>query len=361
MITSRYLPVSILYQFVQHVISVVRGIKFSVFQAIDVDTNLLSLKNFFSGIHTHVQHRNALMRLNLLSQDNAYINLSNVIWLKKDGIDCRHCNYNDGRIVNTSKLKIPSPLLYVNLSSVTLNSVWKTIVKQIPEFCFSETVFVDVSGNLYIPIKIIIYVYFEFNCHMTCAPVTFSMIAGSGLCGISASTFDFAAVYLFENDFKLGALLKHNIHTFIAENSEKLMYARSIHVQSYGLYGITNCHANTLLFLINDINSKVETDAAQRSRRYYLEMVNKFEMIIRSQNNNFERFYLLYIIPDDQDRSHDRDISREPHDDVDTDPSLMTTPLWLLEAAKDFHVINISLAPSLFMGVQNKIFLCQKL
>lgn len=143
--TSRYLPVSILLNFIESIISLVQGIKISVLQAIDSPCTF-SVTKIVSAIQTHTQHRNDLRRLNLLNRHNMYINLSNVIWIKQNNIVCRHCNYANGCIISAKKCKIPPPLLYVNVSSATLNSLWKTTITTIPEFSFRRTVFIDITG-----------------------------------------------------------------------------------------------------------------------------------------------------------------------------------------------------------------------
>ena len=191
-------------------------------------------------------------------------------------------------------------------------------------------------------------------------------------------------------------MLKHNVHTFVSENHRGILQACEIHVQSNELDGINNyCEANTLFLLINDINSNEETDEAQRSRKFYYSMIEKLEKIVNSRKNDFERLFLAYIIPEDHhdqsvtqhsrvqvsrfdSDSCDSDVNTDTSTDVgtslstdtDTDASntpnhvsfyaaLLETSMWLLEVAEGFRVIDISITPSLLMGVENKIFLCE--
>ena len=186
------------------------------------------------------------------------------------------------------------------------------------------------------------------------------------------------------------------MHTFVSENHRIIIQAREIHVQSNELDGINNyCEANTLFLLINDVNSNEETHEAQRSRKFYYTMVEKLEKIVNSSENNFERLFLAYIIPEDphdqsfthhsrvqvrhfDDDSYDSDVNTDTGTDVgtscstDTDTgasnapddvsfhaALLETSMWLLEVAEGFRVIDVSITPSLLMGVENKIFLCE--
>ena len=141
-------------------------------------------------------------------------------------------------------------------------------------------------------------------------------------------------------------------------------------------------------------------------------MVEKLENILNSRKNNFKRLFLAYIIPDDhsdckcdliqqqKNSVNHTNVNRDNDDssDIDTDkssttsadvdadagvitdnitttsayhnppsssffssssPSLLKeTSMWLLEVAEGFHVINVSTASSLIMGIKNKIFLC---
>ena len=298
---TRYLPVSILYNFIQHFISIVLAFKFGIIQAIDSSSSIsiYSLGIFFTLIWTHIKHRNDLLRLNLLNSHNTYIHLSNISWLKRDNISYRRCCYIDGRVTSVQRSTTPK---YMTPSSTTIEEVWKLAVTKIPEFLFNDTVLVDVTG-------------------------------GCGLLGILTLTYSFAAASLLEKDFKTAAFLKHNIHTFVTENVTQIK-TKQCYVQNFEVGSINTC-TSTVLLLINDINIDVTEMAS-----YYVKMATELKKFFHFSKRKFKRFYIIYVV-DDPHCYKQQDLFRS----LETEMDMSIT------------VTHTSIAPSLLLGVQNKIFL----